>query len=171
MASDSSLDLVDQDCRRTCPSCNLMMDSIMHDKHSKCSTCRWNDCAFDNRCSECQTWSDEVMHKCVKHRKALDSKNRKSKKTEKGESRLRSSYGESNVTPLVSTSSHSEGGGLSESRVLELIASSMSQLSGSLAASMEASFVNMESCIDSRISQYFSQDVNNASFSAPSPVP
>ena len=47
----------------------------------------------------------------------------------------------------------------------------MSQLSDSLAASMEASFINMESLIDSRISQHFRQDVNNASFPAPSPVP
>ena len=36
---------------------------------------------------------------------------------------------------------------------------------------MEASFINIESLIDSRISQHFSQDVHNASFPAPSPVP
>ena len=83
MASDSSIDLVDQDCRQTCPSCNLRMSSMMQDKHSKCSACHGNECSFDNRCSECQTWSDEVMNKYVKHRKALDSKSCKSKKSEK----------------------------------------------------------------------------------------
>ena len=46
----------------------------------------------------------------------------------------------------------------------------MSQLSNSLAASMEASFVNMETLIDGRISHHVSQDVPNRSFTAPSPV-
>ena len=52
-----------------------------------------------------------------------------------------------------------------------MISTSMSQLSDSLAASKEASFINMESLIDSRISQHFRQDINNASFPTPSPVP
>ena len=102
---------------------------MMHDIHSKCSTCCGNECSFDNGCSECQTWSDEVMNKYVRHRKALDSKSCKSKnseKTEKDESRLRSSSGDSNVTLLVSAGSHSEGGGFFEARVLELISMSMS---------------------------------------------
>ena len=141
MASDSFLDHVDQDCRRTCPSCNLRMSSIVHDRHSKCAACCGNECSFENRCSECKTSSDDVMNKYVKHRRSLDSKNRKNKKPDKDESRLRSSSGESNATPLSFSVPYSGGGGLSESRVLEL----MSQLSGSLAASMEASFINMES--------------------------
>ena len=141
----------------------------MYDKHSKCSTCRGVDCSFETRCSECQ--SDDIMNKYIKHRKSLDFKSRKSKKCKKDESRFRSSSGDSNVTPLGSLGSHSQGGGLSESRVVDMISTSMSQLSNSLAAAMEASFINMESLIDSRISQHFRQDTNNASFSAPSPVP
>ena len=141
----------------------------MHDKHSKCSTCHGVECSFETR-SECQSWSDDIMNKYIKHRKPLDSKSRKSKKSEKSEkdeSRFRSSSGDSNVTPLGSVGSHSQGGGLSESRVLEMISTSMSHLSDSLAASMEASFINMESLIDSRISQHFRQDVTNAFFQLP----
>ena len=145
----------------------------MHDKHSKCSTCRGVDCSFETRCSECQSWYDDIMNKYIKHRKSLDSKSRKSKKcekTEKDESRFCSSSGDSNVTPLGSVGSHSQGGGLSESRVLDMISTSVSQLSNNLAASLEASFINMESLIDSRIPQHFRQVTNNATFSAPSLV-
>ena len=49
---------------------------------------------------------------------------------------------ELNATPLGSIGSHSSGGGLSEARVLELISSSIGQLSDSLAASMQVSFIN-----------------------------
>ena len=55
----------------------------MHDKHSKCSTCRGVECSFETRCSECQSWSDDIMNKYIKHRKSLDSKSRKSKKNER----------------------------------------------------------------------------------------
>ena len=66
---------------------------------------------------------------------------------------------------------HSNSGGISEARILESISTSMSQLSDSLAASMEASFINMETLIDDRIFHHVSQDVPNRSFTAPSPVP
>ena len=46
-----------------------------------------------------------------------------------------------------------------------------SQLSSSFATSMEASFANIQSLIDDRLNSYVSQDVNNVSLSAPSPVP
>ena len=55
----------------------------------------------------------------VKHRKSLDSKSRKSKKSD--EFALRSSSGDSSSTPLSSAGSHSDSGGISEARVLELI--------------------------------------------------
>ena len=143
---ESSLDHVDQDSRRTCPSCNLRMNSFLHDRHSKCIYCRGNECSLENRCSECESWSNDVMSKYVKHRKSLDSKGRKSKRTE--ESSLRSSSRELSSAPLGSAGSHSDSGSISEARVLELILNSMSSSSDSLATSMEASFVNMETLIN-----------------------
>ena len=112
MASDSSIDNVDQDSRRTCPSCSIRMSSLIPDKHSKCFTCRGVECSFENLCSECQSWPDDIMYKYIKHRKSFDSKSHKSKKSEKSgndESRFHSSSGDSNVTPLGSVGSHSQG--------------------------------------------------------------
>ena len=145
------------------------MSSILHDRHSKCIKCCGNECSLENRCSDCESWSTDVMSKYVKHCKSLDSKSGKSKKSD--ESALRSSSGESSSAPLDSAGSHSDSGGIFEARVLELISNSMSQLSDSLAASLEASFVNMETLIDNRISHHVSQDVPNRSFIAPPPVP
>ena len=132
----------------------------MHDKHTLCISCRGNECAIDNRFSECSAWTDDVMHKYVKHRKSLDSKSHKNKKSdkEKDDSFSCSSSVESNVTPLGSIDSHSSGGGLSEARVLELFSSSIGQLSESLTASMQASFINMENLTPYRLS-----DVKNVS--------
>ena len=61
-----------------------------------------------------------MMHKYVKHRKSLDSKSCKNKKSdkEKEDSFSRSYSVESIVTPLGSIGSHSSGGGISEARVL-----------------------------------------------------
>ena len=108
MALDSATELLDLDSRRTCPTCNIRMSSILHDKHTLCISCRGNECAFDNRCSECSAWTDDVMHKYVKHRKSLDSKSRKNKKSdkEKEDSFSRSSSVESNATPLGSIGLH-----------------------------------------------------------------
>ena len=131
--TESSLDHVDQDSRRTCPSCNLRMSSFLHDRHSKCINCRGNECSLENRCSECESWSNEVMSKYVKHCKSLDCK--KARKSE--DSSPRSSSVESSAAPLVSGGLHSDFGVLTETRVLELISNSMSQLSEGLSATME----------------------------------
>ena len=167
MATESSLDLVNQDSRRTCPSCNIRMSSFLHDRHSKYINCRGNECSLDNRCSECESWSVDLMSKYVKHCKSLDSKSKKARKSDEASC---SSFVESSAAPSVSGDLHADSGVLTEARVLELISSSFSQLSESFSASMEASFANMETMINDRMS-YVSQDVPNRSFTAPSPVP
>ena len=108
------------------------------------------------------------MSKYVKHRKSLDSKSKKARKSD--ETSSCSSSVESSAVPSVSGGSHSDSWVLTEARVLELISSSFSQLSESLSALMDFSFANMETMINDRMS-YVSQDVPNRSFSALSPVP
>ena len=112
----------------------------MHDKHTLCISCCGNECTFDNRCSECSDWTDDVMLKYIKLRKPLDSKSRKNKKSDKEreDSFSRSSSVESNATPLGSMGLHSSGGGLSEARVLELISSSIGRLYVYLVVGMNA---------------------------------
>ena len=140
---------------------------FLHDRHSKYINCRGNECSLDNKCSECESWSVDLMSKCVRHCKSLDSKSKKARKSDEASC---SSSVESFAAPSVSGGSHADSGVLTEARVLELISSSFSQLSESLSASMEASFANMETVINDRMS-YVSQDVPNHSFTAPSPVP
>ena len=76
MALDFSLDPVDEESQRTCPTCNARMSSISNDKHSVCVSCRGVDCTFEKRCDECFSWDEEVKTKYVKHRKSLLSKSR-----------------------------------------------------------------------------------------------
>ena len=54
----------------------------MHDSHLICVNCRGRECSLDNRCVECEGWSEEVMLKYINYRKSLDPKN-KSKKEKK----------------------------------------------------------------------------------------
>ena len=77
-------------------------------RHSKCINCRGNECLLDNRCSECESWNVEIMSKYVKHRKSLDSKSKKARKSD--ESSSRSSSVESSTAPSVSGGSHSDSG-------------------------------------------------------------
>ena len=105
MVSDSATDLPDLDSRRTCLTCNIRMSSILHDKHTLCISCHGNECAFDNRCSECSAWTDDVMNKYIKYRK------KKKSDKEKEDSFSRSSSVESNATPLGVSGSHSSGVG------------------------------------------------------------
>ena len=71
-------------------------------------------------------------------------------------------WGESsaNTTGLASSSST----GVSEERVFEIVNSQFARLSSSFAASMEASFANIQSLIDDKLSNYVSQDVLNSFF-------
>ena len=88
------------------------MSSILHDSHKICSVCRGFDCYLDKRCSECETWSEEVMTKYMKYRKSLDSKSKakKEKKASSSDQASLSSSKDSNVR-LASTASAGGIGG------------------------------------------------------------
>ena len=80
MATDTTA--MDLDSRRNCSTCKTRMSSLLHDSHLICVDCRGRDCNTDNRCVECEGWSEEVMIKYVCYRKSLDSKS-KAKKDKK----------------------------------------------------------------------------------------
>ena len=86
------------------------------------------------------------------------------------DSGLRSSSGDSSAIPSGSANSGSIAG-VSEAKIVDLISCQISYLSSSFAASLEASFVQIEALIDSKLSRHVSQDVSNPSFAAPLPVP
>ena len=46
-------------------------------RHSCCTKCRPVECSFDDRCSECEHWSDDFMHVFLKHRQSLVAKGRR----------------------------------------------------------------------------------------------
>ena len=70
MATDTTA--MDLDSRRNCSTCNTRMSSLFHDSYLICVACRGHDCNIDNRCVECEGWSEEVMIKYVRYRKSLD---------------------------------------------------------------------------------------------------
>ena len=73
--------------RRSCPQCSTRMSSLCYDKHSVCSCCRLNECTYDNKCAECELWSEEEFAKFVKHRKSLDSKSKNRSKAKGSKAR------------------------------------------------------------------------------------
>ena len=156
MASDNALMDVDPDSRRTCPTCSARMSILLHDKHSLCVNCRGNECSFNKRCNECSSWEDDVMNRYVQHMKSLATKSRSRAKCRKSvdsmtsDARSCSSSGDSVANPSGSGAFVSATAVL-EARVQELISSHVSQLSSSFAASMEASFLNIEKVIDDRL--------------------
>ena len=58
--------------------CKTRMSSLLYDSHLICVACRGRDCNMDNRCVECEGWSEEVMIKYVRYCKSLDSKSKAS---------------------------------------------------------------------------------------------
>ena len=52
----------DASAHRSCTRCSRRLSSIKYDKHSPCLNCR------DVRCSECQSWSSDIMLEYLKHR-------------------------------------------------------------------------------------------------------
>ena len=166
MATDTTA--VDLDSRHNCSTCKTRMSSLLHDSHLICVACRGHDCNMDNRCVECEGWSEEVMIKYVCYRKSLDSKS-KAKKGKKssassGQASLTSSR-DSNVSQASAASA-----GVSEAWVAELISQQLGQFSSSFAASMQVSFDNIKNFIDDRFAQD-SQLEPNPYFSESSPVP
>ena len=53
------------------------MSSYKYDKHSLCISCRDVTCSVDVHCSECSSWSTEVMAEYLRHCKSLVSKGKK----------------------------------------------------------------------------------------------
>ena len=149
------------------------MSSLFHDRHSLCNVCRGFVCTFEKRCGECEQWSDECMHKFLKHMRFLESKSKSHKAKKSLDVSDQGSYSASGESSVKSTDPASASSGVSEARVVELVQSQFSQFSSSFAACMEASFANIQSFIEDRLSSHVSQDVHvsNPSVSAPSPAP
>ena len=110
MATDAST--MDLDSRRNCVTCKTRMSSLLQDSHKICCACRGFDCSVDNRCSECEAWSEEVMMKYVKYRKSLDSKSkvRKERKSAFSNQASLSSSRDSNVSLASAASAGGIGG-------------------------------------------------------------
>ena len=165
MATDSTV--MDLDSQRNCFTCKTRMSSLLHDSHLICVACRGRDCTMDNRCTECEGWSEEVMIKYVRYRKSLDSKSKSKKEKKTSASSDQASLPSSRDSNVSQASAALAG--VSEARVAELIAEQLGQFSSSFAASMQASFDNIKSFIDDRFAQD-SQLEPNPSLSDSSPV-
>ena len=83
------------------------------------------------------------------------------------------SHSASGVSSVKSMDSTSASSSVSEARVVELVQSQFSEFSSLFAASMEASFSNIQSFIEDMLNSHVSQNMHdsNRSFSAPSPAP
>ena len=166
MTTDSTV--MDLDSRRNCSTCKTRMSSILHDSHLICVACRGRDCNLDNRCVECEGWSEEVMIKYVRYRKSRDSKSKAKKEKKTSASSDQASLPSSRDSNMSQASAASAG--VSEARVAELIAEQLGQFSSSFVASMQASFDNIKCFIDDRFAQD-SQLEPNPSIPDSSPVP
>ena len=120
----------------------------MHDSHLICVTCRGRECSLDNRCVECEDWSEEALLKYVKYSKSLDSKNRYKKDKKISASSDQASLPSSRDSNMSQASAASAG--ISEARVAELISIQLGEFSSSFAATMQASFDNIRTFIDDR---------------------
>ena len=164
MATDTTA--LDLDSRRNCSTCTTRMSSLMHDSHLMCINCRGRDCALDNRCVECEDWSEEAMLKYVKYRKSLDSKSKSRKEKKISASSDQASLPSSRDSNVSQASAASAG--ISEARVAELISMQLGEFSSSFAATMQASFDNIKSFIDDRFAE--TQLEPNPSITDSSPV-
>ena len=63
-----------EDSPRKCIRCNRRISALRLDAHADCIPCRGIDCNVESRCPTCSSWSLEVMHAYLKHRKILASK-------------------------------------------------------------------------------------------------
>ena len=140
----------------------------MHDSHLICVNCRGRECSLDNRCVECEGWSEEAMLKYIKYRKYLDSKSRSKKEKKVSTSSDQASLPSSRDSNLRQVSAALAG--ISEARVAELISMQLGEFSSSFAATMQASFDNIRTFIDDRFMQE-KQLEPNPSVSDSSPVP
>ena len=107
LASDSSLDSLDMDSRRSCPNCNSRMSSLIYDKHKLCISCLRQDCDTENKCIECSLWTDDVFEKYYKHRKSLltKAKSKKARKDTSGKPSDKSLVGQVQGDPSMTNES------------------------------------------------------------------
>ena len=138
----------------------------MHDSHLMCINCHGRDCDLNNRCVECEGWSEEAMLKYVKYRKSLDSKSKSRKEKKISASSDQASLPSSRDSNMSQASAASAG--ISEARVAELISLQLGQFSSSFAATVTASFDNIKSFIDDRFAEQLEP---NPSIPDSSPVP
>ena len=145
MTTDSTV--MDLDSRCNCSTCKTRMSSLLHDSHLICVARCGRDCNLDNRCVECEGWSEEVMIKYVRYCKSLDSKSKAKKEKRTSASSDQASLPSSRDSNMSQASAASAG--VSEARVAELIAQQLVQFSSSFAASMHALF-DIKTFIDDR---------------------
>ena len=62
---------------RSCQRCSRRMSSYKYDKHTLCLHCRDVVCLVEVRCTECSSWSTDLMKEYLKHRKSLVSEGKK----------------------------------------------------------------------------------------------
>ena len=123
----------------------------MHDSHLMFINCRGRDCNLDNRCVECEGWSEEAMLKYIKYRKSLDSKSKSKKEKKISASSDQASLPSSRNSNVSQASAASAG--ISEAWVAEPITMQLGEFSSSFAATMQASFDNIKTFIDDRFAQ------------------
>ena len=68
---------MDVAAHRNCKKCSRRMSSYKYDKHSLCISCRDVSYSVDGCCSECSSWSTEVMAEYLHHHKSLVFKRKK----------------------------------------------------------------------------------------------
>ena len=165
MATDTTA--LDLDSRRNCSTCKTRMSSLMHDSHLMCISCRGRDCNLDNRCVECEGWSEEAMLKYIKYRKSLDSKSKSKKEKKISASSDQASLPSSRDSNVSQDSAALAG--ISEARVAELISMQLGEFSSSFAATLQASCDNIRTFIDDKFAQE-TQLEPNPSVSDASPI-
>ena len=105
-------DTSDLDTRQTCERCKTRMSSLLHDRHSICNGCRGFVCSFEKRCVACESWSDECMHKYLKHMRSLESKSKSRKAKKPIDVSDQGSHSASGVSSVKSTESASALSGI-----------------------------------------------------------
>ena len=124
MATDTTA--MDLDSQHNCSTCKTRMSSLLHDSHLVCVACCGRDCNMDNRCVECEGWSEEVMVNMYVTVSLLTPRV-KLGRTKSPPLLLasRTSSRDSNVSQASAASA-----GVSEARVAELISQQLGQFCG-----------------------------------------
>ena len=93
--SAPSTSAVDVSAHCSCTRCARRMSSVKYDRHSLGLHCRDVQCSMEVRCSECSSWSSDIMQEYLKHSKTLVSKRKKKP--------VSTTPSSPSITPAVST--------------------------------------------------------------------